>query len=223
MTKYARSVRWLALAGLGLSGATLPGCAVGALVGGMMESARRESNRTVEAEYKGLTDETFAVLVAAPAVVQAEYPELVQRVTLQVSAMLAQNAGAAGFVPGVRVLEYTFNRPGWVAKPLDEIAKDLGVSRVVFVDLTEYRLHDKGNSYLWDGAAAATLGIVEADSALSSDFVFQRSVSVKFPDQSGYGQAELPAAAVNTELTRRLCERLAWLLYQHEEPYYPKY
>jgi hypothetical protein len=58
---------------------------------------------------------------------------------------------------------------------------------------------------------------------LKDDFTFNKGVSVKFPDQSGFTQNDIPRAGVNTELTRRLTERSAWLFYTHEEPFYPKY
>jgi hypothetical protein len=201
------------------------GCSAGAFIGGMAESYRRNSTRTVEAEYRGLEGKNFAVLVTAPAVVQAEFPQLVDRVTTEITARLAENnqANASGFVPPDRVINWMYNRPNWVARPLGDIAKELGVQRIIYVDITEYRLNDTGNSYLWDGIAAATISVVEADGVLKDDFAFNKAISVKFPDQGGFTQNDIPRAGVNTELTRRLTERSAWLFYTHEEPYYPKY
>lgn len=201
----------------------LPGCQALGIIGAMEESRRRNSTRPVEAEYKGLEGKSFAVLVAAPAVLQAEYPNLVDRITFEVSGRLAQEAGASGMVPPRKVLDWTYNKPNWVARPLGDVAKDLGVERLVYIDVTEYRLNDKGNSYLWDGAAGANVSVIEADGALKDDFAFTKGIAVKFPDQGGFTQADVSGPAVNTELTRRLCERIAWLFFLHEEPYYPKY
>jgi hypothetical protein len=201
----------------------LPGCQAFGLFGAMEESRRRNSTRPVEPEYRGLEGKSFAVLVAAPAVLQAEFPNLVDRITFDVSARLANEAGASGMVPPRRILDWTYNKPNWVARPLGDVAKDLGVERLVYIDFTEYRLNDKGNSYLWDGAAGANVSVVEADSSLKDDYAFTKGIAVKFPDKGGFSQADVSGPAVNTELSRRLAERIAWLFFLHEEPYYPKY
>jgi len=201
----------------------LSGCAVGQLIGAMEESRRRNSKKPVEAEYKGIEGKSFAVLVAAPPVLQAEYPALVSRLTFEVTLRLAREAGASGVVPAERVIDWTYNRPNWVAKPLGEVAKEMGVQRIVYIDVTEYRLNDKGNSYLWDGVAGATVSVVEADGVLADDFAFTKALSVKFPDQGGFTQADISGPAVNSVLTSRLSDRIAWLFFLHEEDYYPKY
>jgi hypothetical protein len=189
----------------------------------MEESRRRNSKKPVEAEYKGIEGKSFAVLVAAPPVLQAEYPALVSRLTFEVTLRLAREAGASGVVPAERVIDWTYNRPNWVAKPLGEVAKEMGVQRIIYIDVTEYRLNDKGNSYLWDGVAGATVSVVEADGVLADDFAFTKALSVKFPDQGGFTQADISGPAVNSVLTSRLSDRIAWLFFLHEEDYYPKY
>lgn len=203
---------------------TLGGCnIIGGIAGNIMAKQEREGSHEVEAEYRGLEGKTFAVLVTAPAVIQASRPQLAARVAALVSDTLAEHAGATGFVPGPRIIDYQYNRPNWVAKPLGEVAKDLGVQRIIFIDISEYRLRDPGNSYVWEGVASAMVGVVEADTSLPDDMAFQKRLEVKFPDAAGYSPADMPEAMVNTELTRRICDRVAWLFYTHEEPNIIKY
>jgi hypothetical protein len=187
------------------------------LIGGVAENIRRSTPKTIKAQYTGLEDKSFAVLVSAPAVIQAQYPDLVQKLTGDISVRLAENVGAAGFVPPLRVIEYTFNRPSWPARPISAVAKELGVQRIVRVEVIDYRLNDKGNSYIWDGTATVSVAVVEADSSLPDDYVFQKTLTVRFPDQAGFSQAEIPGPAVNSELTRRMVDRASWLFYTHEE------
>jgi hypothetical protein len=202
----------------------LAGCnIVGGIVGNIADKQYREGNHTVDAEYRGLEGKSYAVLVTAPAVIQANRPQLTARVAVLVSDILAGNSGATGFVPGPRIIDYQYNRPNWVAKPLGEVAKDLGVQRIIFVDINEYRLRDPGNQYTWEGVASALVGVVEADTSLPDDMAFQKRLEVTFPDASGYTPSDLPEGAVNTELTRRLCDRISWLFYTHEEPNIIKY
>jgi hypothetical protein len=58
---------------------------------------------------------------------------------------------------------------------------------------------------------------------MPDDFRFQKRINVKFPDAGGYGPADIPLAAVNTELTNRFVQRATWLFYDHEEANKLKY
>jgi hypothetical protein len=163
------------------------------------------------------------VVVTADRMIQADHPEVVAKLTIDIADQLAREAGASGFVPGMSVLEYQYNHPRWVTMPLGQLAKALEVERLVFIDLQEYRLNDPGNPYIWQGVASGLVGVVHADSALPDEFAFQKQIRVKFPDKSGMGPADLPRGAVNTTLVKRFVDRAAWLMYDHEEGYYPDY
>jgi len=211
-----------ALAG-GWIATSLVGCEAAVLVGGMMESYRQTSTRTVEAQYEGLEGKSVAVMVAADRLIQSTDPRIVARLTTLITERLVSEAGVSGFVPPTLIVEYQLNNPTWAATPYSEIAEEFGVDRLVFIDLYEYRLHEPGNAYLWSGLASANVGVIEADGALADDFVFTRHVSVKYPDERGLGPTDLPANQVAGQVQRRFLDRVTWLFYDHQEPYYPDY
>jgi len=200
--------------------AALPGCEI---IGVMADTYERTGSHTVAAEYEGLDDHQFAVLVAADRVVQAENPRLVPRLATAITAQLVANTGAIGYVPSPVVLDYQFNNPSWPARPYAEIAEELGVSRLIVVDIYDYRLNEVGNSYLWDGLLAANVGVVEADGAFPNDFIYTKNVAVRFPDDEGYGPSDINAQQIIAVLERRFTNRAAWLFYEHEEPNDPDY
>lgn len=207
---------------------TLGGCALGQLVGGMAASAEREGSREVKAKYRGLEDKSFAVFVAADRTIQAEFPQIVPAFTQEITRRLSENAGASGVLPADDVLQFQFQRPDWVAKSSAEIAKLLEVERLVFVELDEFTLNEPGNRYEWRGVAAATISVIERDSAQgeaysSSAPAFREAVRVRFPDSQGQTLDNLAAQTVLSELSRRFCERSAWLFYDHEEKNIIKY
>ena len=192
-----------------------------------MESYRESSTKVVEPDYLGLEGKSFAVVVTAERSIQADHPSLVDYLTAQMAGRLSDPAcipRAGGFIPAVQVLKYMYSNPGWTARPYSDVAKDLGgVERLVVVEVTEFRLNDSGNQYLWEGLAAATISVVETDSILADEVSYQKAVAVDFPDQSGFGPNEMNAATVRTELARRLLDRASWLFFSHQEPYYPDY
>lgn len=213
-----------ALASLALGGALVAGCsAVGAIAG----KIEREGSHDVEADYEGLGGKSFAVIIAADRAIQGDHPLLVELLTERITQRLAQPTNvpcAAGVVPPAQVVKYLAEHPGWTSRPLSEIAKELGgVQRLVYIDLYEFRLNDPGNAYLWEGVASANVSVIETDSPIPDDHAYQRSVTVKFPDKQGIGPNELQAAAVRTELARRLIDRASWLFYAHEEKNHPDY
>lgn len=184
---------------------------------------QREGSHTVDAEYRGLPGKPFVVLVSTSASLAAGRPGLTAMVATRVSNELAAHADASGFVPGDRSAQYQFNHPNWIARPMSDVAKDLGVARVVHIDITDYRLREPGNQYVWDGTTTATVAVYETDSTIPDDPAFQKIVRVTFPDESGKTPGELPENAVNSELTRRLAERTAWLFWTHDEKNALKY
>jgi hypothetical protein len=206
----------------------LAGCQILGFGGAMVENYKRSSTHTVAPEYKGLEGKRWAVMVQADRVIQADFPEIVPKMTDSIISRLAakeqqDKIGAEGYIPTASVLRFQYENPGWVTLPHSELAKKLKVDRLIVVDLIEYRLNEPGNQYLWAGLATGSVGVIEADGRAPDEFSFEKSIRVSFPDKQGFGPQDLPMAAVATTLVNRFVDRTTWLFYPHEEPYYPKY
>lgn len=219
----------LLLTALAALAVAAPGCgAIGGIFGNVGRSIEETSTKEVAPKYDGLRGKTFAVVVAADRIIQADFPSVVGDLTLTISERLADHdkklgVGAEGYVPGQKVLEFQYNTPRWIAMSPEELAAKLKVQRLIFIDLQEFRLNDPGNQYLWSGAAAGTVRVVEADTKGGSISVMQEPIRVKFPDQDNLGPAQVPANTVKLALEKRFSDRAAWLFYKHEEPMLPKY
>jgi hypothetical protein len=216
-----------ALAGLLLVAAiTLPGCTVLGFGGAMIESYRRNSTRPIEPEYTGLAAKKWAVVVSAPRSIQGEFPDLIPYLTSKITERLVQqqdSVAASGYVPAPVILNYQYQHPRWVTVSYSDLAKDLGVDRLICIEIQEYRLNEPGNQYIWTGIATGTLGVAELDSPAADEFSYSKTISVRFPDKTGMGQTDYSRAEVNTVLASRFIDRASWIFYHHEEPYYPKY
>ncbi len=193
------------------------------ILGVMADSYHRTGTHKVLSDYEGLDGKSFAVFIAADRVTQAQNPRLVPRLTTAITGQLVANTGATGFVPAPLVLDYQFNHPSWTARPLGELAEELAVDRIIFIDLYEHRLNERGNSYLWQGVIAGNISVTEADSAFPNDFAYSKGVAVTFPDGDGYGPDDYTAEQIISVLERRFANRAAWLFYDHEEDNEPDY
>jgi hypothetical protein len=202
----------------------IPACTA---VGFMAEAYRKDSTHEIKAEYTGLEGKSFAVVVTADRLIEADHPGLSDRLTSKMTERLSASANiprAGGFIPAPQVLRYMYDNPGWIARPLSELAKGLGgVDRVIFVQVTEYRLNDPGNAYEWDGVASANVSVIEADGSDPDGFAYEKSVVVRFPDKKGVGADQINRGGVTSALSLRLIDRATWLFYNHQEPYYPEY
>ncbi len=199
------------------------GCQLIGLPAVMAESYKRSSTHAVEPEYTGLEGHSFAVIVAADRVIQADDPNLLPELLIACSERLREYAGANGYVPPQTVMEYMANNPRWVAMSPTDLAKDLGVERLVYVDLIDFRLHEPGNAYIWDGRASASVGVLEMDTPNPDDFIYRKEVVVQFPNEKNVGREDMQQSVVRTRLQIRLVDRIVWNFYEHEEPYYPEY
>jgi hypothetical protein len=210
--------------GLGTAATVLSGCQV---VGGAIDNYQRESTHEVKAEYRGLEGKTFAVVVSADRYIQSDFPDVVDYLTTKVTERLSMPTNRptpGGYVPSKEVLTYLYDHPGWTTKSMTDVAKGLGgVDCIVLVELSEFRLREPGNQYEWDGVASGTVAVVSMQSNVPDEYVFQKSVTVKFPDKKGYGPEQLSQSAVMSALALRFIDRTTWNFYDHEEPYRPEY
>lgn len=193
------------------------GCAAAGVVAIAAKGVEESRPKKVKAEYTGLAGKSFAVVVSADRSVQSEFPALVTELTARINDRLWTNSGAAAGVPAQELLKYLYENPSWTARPYAELAQTLSVERLVIVDLNEFRLHDPGNRYLWDGVAAGTVSVIEADGSLADEFIFQRAIRVGFPDVTGVEQDKFTAQQVSSVIMARFVNRASWLFYDHEE------
>ncbi len=208
---------------LGITAATLTalsfsGCVIGAAVGGMAESYRRTGSTSYPAEYERIAGKSFAVVCSASRVIEAEHPGITSRINMRVNNRLIQNANPSYAIPSADLLTVLYNTPQWPAMTRNEVAKLLGVERLIVIEIVDYRLNETGNQYVWDGAIAGIITVFESDSALPNDPIYEKSISIRFPDSSGFMKSDIPGAAVTAELSNRFINRAAWLFYEHDEP-----
>lgn len=198
----------------------LQGCT---LIGGMAESYRQNSTHAVPAEYTGLTGQSVAVVVIVDRSIEADFPGITATLIERMNERIRLNCNPHKAFPSVQLVQYLTNNPQLLVRPRSELAADLGVNRLVVMEVREFRLNDPGNQYLWEGAAAAQVSVIEADGPLPDDNAFSRAIRVGFPDQKGIGPEQFGRDVISSELLRRIVDRSSWLFYEHQEPYYPKY
>ncbi len=216
-----RLARCVLFFGAAAATATLGGCAVGQLLGGMMQNYEYGLLIEKHPAYVGLENKTVAVVVSTDLATLHEHPQLALTIAANVSRGIRRNVPGTSVLPAALVADWQFRTPHWEAMPYGELAEGLKVDRVVFIDLAEYRLHPYGNQWLWEGVCAAEIGVIERDGIDPDSYVESFSVESRFPRVKGVGRDGANRVQIETGLLAQFIEKTAWLFYKHLEPKYP--
>ncbi len=182
ITRFKIAVVALALLG---SVVSMGGCAAV----GFVAYALEDPNPPIqyEAEYTGLANQTVAVLVSADKGILYQYPMARLEIAEWLTKGIRANVPGAKALDAKQVVDFQNRNIYWDSKPYSQVAKHLKVSRLVLVELTEYRLHEPGNVNIWQGRFSGTVQVVEANSSRPDDAAYDTQVSVTYPPKSTVG------------------------------------
>lgn len=218
--RHAPTVLALMVGGI----ATVAGLSACGIVGAMADTYERNATHTVKAEYRGLEGKSFVVLVNADRSIQSQAPMLVEEFTKRLTDRLSAPTNVprpSGFIKPNDALAFGYRNPTWHLRAPAKLSQDLGgVDQVIMIEITEFRMHEPGNKYVWDGRASARISVGDST---DDDFVFDRVVEVKYPDGESYSQEDIQGSQVMSALLVRLLDRASWLFYDHEEMMRPEY
>lgn len=170
----------------------------------------------VPAEYLGLADQRVAVMVAADGYMLSAHPDaplhLCQALTSRI----------AGHVPGVtttvpdQVIRFQKNNPYWLNLRYGKLVKKMDVDKIVLIDLVEYRTHEPGNSYIWQGLITANIGVIDAHASDPDNFVYYNTVRVRFPEESSIGVVDADDESIQLGMVFLFTRTAGGLFYDHQ-------
>jgi len=217
----ASALRVARVAGLLLIPVVAGGCAVGSLIGGMMQNAEYQKQIEVLPKYDDLEGRTVAIIVDADMATLYQFPDLVDKITGGVTMRIGRDVPNVSVLRPQDVLAWQWRTMQWNALTYGEIAEQLGVDRVVYIEIYEYRLNPPGNQWLWDGVAAARVSVIERDGFDPDAFAETVDVIAKFPDIEGVDKTGATAYQIEMGLLADFIKRCAWVFHTHLEPKYP--
>jgi len=207
----------VAVVAMGLLG----GCALVYAAGGMAQNFEYQKEVEVLPKYDGLEHRTVAVLVDSDLALRYERPRLVSELAVNLSRAVAKHVMGVRVLPPQHVLQWQYRTPEWNLLPRGEVAEQLGVERVLWVDLQTFRLHPQGNTWIWEGVVEAEIGIVEEGGFDPDDFVDAWRITAVFPDVHSLDRDSASEHSIRLGLEANFVKRTAWLFYPHLEPKYP--
>lgn len=197
------------------------GCALVYAAGGMAQNFEYQKEIEVLPAYEGLQHRTIAVLVDSDLALRYERPNLVPELAVNISRSIARHVPGARVLPPQHVLQWQYRTPEWNMLPRGEVAQQLGVERVLWVDLQMFRLHPQGNTWIWEGVVEAEIGIVEEGGFDPDEFVDAWRISAVFPDVNSLDRDSASEQSIRMGLEANFIKRTSWLFYSHIEPKHP--
>jgi len=197
------------------------GCAIGFLGAGLAQNFEYQKLIEVLPRYEGLEHRTVAVIVDADLATLYEYPTLCDTVAAGVTKKLGDKISGIRLLSQRYIRNWQFATPQWNALPYGDIARQLNVDRVVLIDIQEFRLHPRGNRWMWDGECVAMVGIIERDNIEPDELAENFQVTARFPKLKELDRQGASEEAIKTGLYVEFIKRVAWLFYPHLQPKYP--
>lgn len=190
----------------------LCGCEVGSYLVYALNGPKKEN---VLAEYAGLNNAHFAVLVSADADTLYQSPEAPAAICTAVSRELAKNVPGAIAMSPRKMVAFQEENPYWTTIPYNRLLEKLEVEKLVIIDIVQYQIHDKGNASIFRGTAIANVSVAKASE--SSSLSYSKVVKATYPVGSAIGMinAETDEQSFRLALLHNLTITIGHLFYDY--------
>jgi len=197
----------------------IPGCNFAGLIVNPIVNSDRKVD--VDAVYRGLDNQTIAVVVYADGQLLFSNPEADANVCRVVSGRIAAKVPGARVVNPEDMINFMRENEYWNTLLYSELVEKLNVDRIVTIDLVDYNTNEPGNKHVWRGRIAANVGVVAREgTATSSDpdnLAFAQVLSVNFPEDTNIGVVNSDRQTVELGMLASFGDRTAKLFYDHQE------
>lgn len=201
--------------GLAVSG-LLAGCNVVGWVGQSFGSDEPPPV-LVKAEYTGLDNQIVAVLVDADLATLYAHPAAQLEVCTAVTNRIAANVPGVSVIDPRQIISFQQRNIYWSTATYSDLADKLDATRLVFVDLTEFRMHEPGNVHITRGLITASVGVAETDGPDPDDLAYANVVSATYPPGSSVGVPEGDLATIRKATLDLFSLAVAGKFYDHKE------
>lgn len=148
----------------------------------------------VKAAYAGLAGQSVGVMVWVDRGIRIDYPAIQLDVanTIQAKLVEAQQKGKVAELKGTifpvearSVARYQADHPEIEALPITEVAPRLNVSRLIYVEISDFQTRPEATLDLYRGVVTGSIKVVAVDQAGNAKLVYdEREVRTVFPKKS---------------------------------------
>ena len=173
-----------------------------------------QSTSKVKAEYTGLKNQRIAIIVATGPGINFEYPYARTNVALASAQVISKHVKKAQFVDQDKIEAFQMENLSWATLPVETIALKFNATRILYLDLYHFTMHEENSVHLLRGQIRSSARIYEIDG--DGKVVYQTEISVKWPKHGPRPMSEATLARLQMETIVKFAERLARKFYDHK-------
>ncbi|GAB4142973.1 MAG: hypothetical protein Tsb009_13740 [Planctomycetaceae bacterium] len=173
---------------------------------------------SIEPDFEKMTKEsltdpdvTVAVVCYAPPELKLDNSDIDEDIAKYVSHRLAKKKVKV-ITPG-RVQEWLDKNPEW-DKP-EEVGEFFKTTYVIFIEMEDYNLYEKGNQDLYRGRAEVSVSVWKMDDDGTAEAIYRKQLTSQFPLVVGTPTTEITYSRFKRRYLSRLSEEIGRLFYEH--------
>lgn len=157
-------------------------------------------------------DVTVAVVCFAPKELKWDVSDIDEDLAKYLSHKLAFHS--VKVITPQRVQSWLDKNPEW-DRP-DEVGAEFKTTYVIFVELEDYNLYEKGNQNLYRGRAELNVSVWKMDKATGEgEIIFRKPLTSQYPLAIGRPTSEITYSRFKKAYLTRLSEEIGRMFYEH--------
>jgi len=170
----------------------------------------------VKAEYTGLKDQKTAIIVSTGPGVDFEYPYARTKVALAAAKIISKNVEGVEFVDQNEVEKFQMENLDWLSMPVKKIAQHLGVTRILYLDLFQFTMHEQSSVHLLRGRIQGALRVYEINDKEKA--AYSTETAVVWPEHSPVPMSDEAMAQLQMETIVKFADQIGQKFYDHKVP-----
>jgi hypothetical protein len=156
---------------------------------GLMAYALEEAAPPVKvlAETHVLDNQTTAVLVDASLGILYQNPLVQLEVGEAVTRLLAAGVPGIKVIDAKQIVDFQQRNIYWNTVSYSDLMKHLGATRLVMIEIIDYRLHEPGNVNIWRGLLSGNITVAGSDGPRPNDLLYASTVTAAYPPDQTIG------------------------------------
>lgn len=162
---------------------------------------------------KSMTDKgvVVAVVCYAPTEVKWDFDSIDHQIARYVSYRLHEHK--IKVTNPDRIRAWLDENPNWDSP--EEIGAALGVTHVIYIDLTKFSLYEENSANLYRGRAEGMVSVFEMDESGQGEKIYSKGITSRYPLAVPRSTSEIAYGSFKRQYLSRLSEEIGRLFYEY--------
>jgi len=170
----------------------------------------------IKAEYNGLRNHRTIIILSTGPGIDFEYPYARTNVALASAEVIKKYVKGVEFVKQDEVEAFQLENLDWATLPVETIAEKFQATRILYLDLYQFTMHEENSVHLIRGHIRAAVRAYEVNKTARA--VYTTDVGMLWPEHSPVPMSDAAMQRLKMETYVKFAEKLALKFYDHKVP-----